>query len=96
MNINPLLLPAKLKAQGYLIAPNPSNGLINIRHYIRPTNLKGIVVLNPAGQVVIQKQYNGNAISSIPLDLTRFANGIYTIRMVYDNKVVIERIVKLQ
>jgi len=96
VNINPLLLPAKLKAQGYLIAPNPSNGLINIRHYIRPTNLKGIVVLNPAGQVVIQKQYNGNAISSIPLDLTRFANGIYTIRMVYDNKVVIERIVKLQ
>ena len=96
VNITPLLLPAKLKSQGYLIAPNPNNGSVNIRHYLPPTNLKGIVVINAAGQVIIQKQYNGNALSSIPLDLTRYANGIYTIRMVYDNKVVIERIVKLR
>ncbi|MEO5685113.1 MAG: choice-of-anchor J domain-containing protein [Chitinophagaceae bacterium] len=93
VNITPLTLPAKLKAQGYLIAPNPSNGFVNIRHYLRPTNLKGIQVINPAGQVIVQQQYTGNAIASIPLDLTRYANGVYTIRMIYDNKVVIERIV---
>ncbi|HTE13061.1 MAG TPA: choice-of-anchor J domain-containing protein [Chitinophagaceae bacterium] len=96
VNITPLVLPAKLKAQGYLIAPNPSNGLVTIRHYLKPTNLKGIQVINSSGQVLIQQQYNGNAISSIPLDLTRYANGIYTIRMVYDNKVIMERIVKLK
>ena len=96
VNITPIILPAKLKAQGYLIAPNPSNGAVNIRHYLRPTNLKGLEVVNPAGQVIIRQQYNGNALSSIPLDLTRYANGIYTIRMVYDNKVVIERVVKLR
>lgn len=96
VNITPIILPAKLKAQGYLIAPNPSNGFVNIRHYLRPTNLKGIAVINTGGQVIIQKEYNGNAQSSIPLDLTRYANGIYSIRMVYDNKVVIERIAKVR
>lgn len=96
VNINAVILPAKLKAQGYLIAPNPSNGSVNIRHYLRPTNLKGIQVITGSGQVVIQLQYNGNAQSSIPLDLTRYANGIYTIRMVYDNKVITDRIVKIR
>ena len=96
VNISSIILPAKLKAQGYLIAPNPSNGLVNIRHYLPPVNLKGVQVINPAGQVIIQKTYTGNAISSIPLDLTGYANGIYTIRMVYDDKVVMERIVKVK
>ncbi|MEO6316984.1 MAG: choice-of-anchor J domain-containing protein [Chitinophagaceae bacterium] len=96
VNITPLTLPAKLKSQGYLIAPNPSNGLTTIRHYLKPVNLKGIQVINSSGQVIMQQQYNGNAISTIPLDLTRYANGIYTIRMVYDNKVVLERIIKVR
>jgi hypothetical protein len=96
VNITPIILPAKLKSQGYLITPNPSTGFVNVHHYLRPSNLRGLQVINPAGQVVVQQQYTGNAQSNILLDLTRFASGIYTIRMVYDNKVVIERISKVR
>ncbi|MBC7902997.1 MAG: T9SS type A sorting domain-containing protein, partial [Gemmatimonadaceae bacterium] len=94
INIRPLTLPAKLKAQGYMISPNPSEGMVYVNHYIRPTNLRGIQVINPAGQIVWQKQFSGNAQSNIPVDLTRFAAGIYTFRLMYDNKVITQRVIK--
>jgi hypothetical protein len=96
VNITSLILPAKLKSQGFLIAPNPTIGNVTIRHYLRPTNLKGVQVINPAGQVVILLQYNGNAQSAIPIDLTRYPNGIYSIRMVYTDKVIVQRVVKIR
>jgi Pregnancy-associated plasma protein-A/Secretion system C-terminal sorting domain/CARDB len=94
INIKPVILPAKLKQQGYMISPNPSEGWVYVQHYPAPINLKGIQVLNSNGQVILQLQYNGNALSNIPLDLSRYAAGIYTVKMIYDNKVVAQRIIK--
>lgn len=96
VNINAVTLPSKLKSQGYLITPNPSNGAVNVRHYGNPATLKGVQVFSATGQLLLQQTYNGNAPSWIALDLTRFANGIYSIRLVYDNKVVTDRISKIR
>jgi len=96
INIRPVIVPAKVKQQGYMISPNPSEGWVYIQHYVSPTNLKGIVILNPAGQIIVQKQYSGNALSNIPLDLSSYAAGIYTVKLVYDNKVVTQRVVKIK
>jgi hypothetical protein len=96
INIRPVIVPAKVKQQGYMITPNPSEGWVYVRHYVAPTNLKGITVINPGGQVVLMKQYSGNALANIPLDLTSYAAGIYTIRLVYDNKVITQRVVKVK
>ncbi|TAH00091.1 MAG: T9SS C-terminal target domain-containing protein [Sphingobacteriales bacterium] len=94
ININPVTLPAKLKSQGYMISPNPSEGWVYVQHYLRPTDLRGLQVINSNGQVIWEKQYNGSALSMIPVDLTRFAAGIYTFRLLYSNKVISQRIVK--
>jgi hypothetical protein len=94
INIRPLTLPAKLKRQGYMISPNPSEGWVYVRHYLHPTDLRGLQVINSNGQTIWQQQYTGNALSNIPVDINRFPAGIYTFRLIYTNKVIVERVVK--
>ena len=87
-------LPAKLKQQGYLIAPNPFAGGFTIRHYLRPVDLRGVQITNAAGQLIWEKKYSGNAASNIAVDLSRYASGIYNLKLIYTNKIITERIVK--
>jgi hypothetical protein len=96
INLYSVTLPAKLKQNGYLISPNPFDGLFSVRHYLRPVDLQGIQVLNAAGQKVFVMNFSGNAQSNIPINLTRYAAGVYMIKLIYTNKVITERIVKRQ
>ena len=95
VSINPVTLPAKLKKEGFLISPNPTTGTFYIQHYIRPVNLRGLQLFNSAGQIIITKSFNGEAISLIPVHLEGMAAGIYTVRLIYSDKVITQRIVKL-
>ncbi|WP_315822076.1 T9SS type A sorting domain-containing protein [Paraflavitalea speifideaquila] len=94
INISTVILPAKLKSEGYLVYPNPFSGSFEVRHLIPPTNLKGMVVISSSGQVVYQRSFKGNAANNIRVDLSHFSSGIYTLRMFYDDKVVTQRIIK--
>ncbi|HYC29608.1 MAG TPA: T9SS type A sorting domain-containing protein, partial [Chitinophagaceae bacterium] len=94
INITTKTLPARLKQQGYMIAPNPFDGSFSIQHYLLPTNLRGIQVTNAAGQLVYARNFNGNASSNITIDLSRYASGMYGVKLIYDNKVITERVIK--
>ncbi|HYE54224.1 MAG TPA: choice-of-anchor J domain-containing protein, partial [Chitinophagaceae bacterium] len=94
INMFAVTLPAKLKQDGYLIAPNPFNGGFTIRHYLRPVELRGIQITNAAGQLIWEKRFSGEATNNIPVDMTRFASGIYNVKLIYTNKIITERIVK--
>ncbi len=96
INIRTQVLPAKLKQQGFLITPNPSEGFITIQHYQRPTNLKAVQVFNSSGQLIIHMPYKGSAASLIKLDLSPYAAGFYTVKLLYENKVVTQRVVKIK
>lgn len=87
-------LPARLKQNGYMIAPNPFDGSFAIQHYLAPKNLRGIQVTNAAGQLIWSQNYSGNAQSYITVNLSRYASGMYTVKMIYDNKVITERVIK--
>ena len=94
INIVTKTLPLKLKQNGYLISPNPFNTAFSVQHYIRPTALRGIQVTNSAGQVVFRQNYNGNAQSLINIDLSRYAAGMYIVKLIYNDKVIAERVIK--
>ena len=94
INITTKTLPARLKQQGYMIAPNPFNGSFSIQHYLLPTSLRGIQVSNAAGQLVYAQNFNGNASSNITVDLSKYASGLYNVKLIYDNKVITERVIK--
>ncbi len=94
INIYTITLPAKLKSQGYLLYPNPFSSVILIQHYQPPVNLKSISIYNSVGQMILQRQYTGNANSQIPLNLSYLARGIYVVKLNYTDKTIVQRIVK--
>ena len=95
INLTTKTLAAKLKTNGYMIAPNPVTSTFTVQHYLAPKSLRGLGVYNAAGQRIIYQSYNGNADSYISIDLTRFPAGVYAIRMEYTNKTVTDRVIKL-
>ncbi len=90
-------LPAKLKEQGYLIYPSPFSSSFTIQHYLSPTELRGIAVYNSVGQRVYAQTYGaGGASSSIQVDMSRVASGLYTVVLRYTNRTISQKIVKHQ
>ncbi len=95
VNLYSKSLSPNLKNNGFILAPNPVSSILTIQHYLAPTSLRGIGVYNSVGQRMIYMSYSGNADSYIPIDMSRFAAGIYTIKLVYTNKTIAQRIIKL-
>jgi hypothetical protein len=91
-----ITLPNKLKQNGYLISPNPTRGLVRLQHYQPPSDLRALQLINAQGQLVWQQQYNGNAGTNIAIDLSAYAAGLYSLRMIYSSKTLLQRIVKIQ
>ncbi|MFM7839119.1 MAG: choice-of-anchor J domain-containing protein, partial [Chitinophagaceae bacterium] len=89
-------LPKRLKQEGYLIAPNPFEGSFSIRHWLPPTDLRGIQVSNALGKVVYSQSFSGNAPNNIPLRLNGSANGVYQVKLIYTNRVVLQRMLKIK
>ena len=96
INISSKTLPARLKNQGYLIYPSPFTGSFKIHHYLPPVDLQTVGVYNSVGQLVWRKELNGQGNTEEFVDLSRFAAGVYEVKLTYTNKTVVERVVKLQ
>lgn len=94
INLYTVTLPAKLKSDGYLVAPNPTPGHFLVRHYRDQENLRKIEVINSLGQLVWTQSFNGNASSTIPVDISKHAAGIYVVRLVYEDSVRNTKILK--
>jgi Pregnancy-associated plasma protein-A/Secretion system C-terminal sorting domain len=78
------ILPAKLKADGFLIQPSPFKSNFAVWHYQQPTTLKHINVFNMSGQRVWSRQFtNGRADKYITIDLGSRPAGIYIVQMEY-------------
>jgi hypothetical protein len=95
INVKTLTLPQRLKAQGYLIYPSPFTSTLNIQHFLPPTDLRYVEVFNARGQLVARQQFgSGGASSNISMNLSTLASGVYTVKLGYTNKQIVERIVK--
>jgi hypothetical protein len=94
INIYGINVPARLKAQGYLIYPNPFRKQFIVRNYEVPINLESVRVYNTAGQLVWSQQYSGNASTEIPVDMSNAPAGVYYVKLFYTDKSVVQKIVK--
>jgi hypothetical protein len=95
VNVTSKTLSPTIKTNGFMIVPNPVKNIVTIQHYTPPTNLRGIGFYNSLGQRLMYQSYNGNADSYLPFDISRFAAGVYTIKLEYTTKTISQRIIKL-
>jgi hypothetical protein len=94
INVYTKIVPPLVKSQGYLIYPSPFRNTILIRNYRVPTTLQSIAVYNSIGQLVWKDQLDGRGITEMTVNLSSLPAGIYTVKMVYTEKTIIDRIVK--
>ncbi len=95
INVQTKTLPARLKTEGYLLYPNPFTTVFNIEHYLLPTTLRSVAVYSAAGQRIVYKNYSGNAPSLITVDLSKYAAGVYIVKIDYDGgKSVSQKVIK--
>lgn len=96
INIYTRSLPGRLKEQGYLIAPNPTRGLLTIQHYPASPTLRGVAVYSSTGQLLWKAQYSAStALNYIPIDLSHMASGIYIVQLVYTDKTITRKVLKM-
>lgn len=96
INIYSKELPAALKENGFIIAPNPTTGMVTIQHYPGATKLRGVAVYSSTGQVLYKIDYSATAaLNYIPIDLRNAASGIYFVKLIYTDKTVTKKILKV-
>jgi hypothetical protein len=94
INIYGILLPPRLKQQGYLIYPNPFLNSFVVQHYLTPINLQKITLIDALGQKVWENIFPGQAPSIITVDPINVLPGVYFLQLTYKDKVIVERVVK--
>ena len=82
------------KIKGYAIYPNPVKNILNVQHLILPTNLKEIRLINSIGRINIVTT-NKNDTKDIVINAANLASGVYVVQLIYSDKIITEKIVKL-
>jgi hypothetical protein len=97
INIRTVTINPNLKAKGYLITPNPAKNRISVQFYPNPTDLKGLEIYNTLGQKLdaITVASGGGAVA-YNFDISRYAFGTYYVRVVFANRVIVDKIIKAQ
>jgi hypothetical protein len=94
ITIERLVLPERLKRDGFIIRPNPFPSSFEIWHLVAPTGLRAVVVTNTSGQIVYTQHFRGTAGNSIKVDLGRYASGMYNVKLVYSYNTVNVKLIK--
>ena len=96
INLRTVVVNPNLKAQGFLVTPNPTRGAIAVQFYPQPTNLKGVQLFNDIGQKIAEIITTGNsANSNYNFNLSPYAKGMYTVRAVFTDRVITKKVIKL-
>ena len=95
INLRTVTINPNLKAQGFLVTPNPTSGAIAVQFYPQPTNLRGIQLFNDIGQKIAEVSTANNQTNYYNFDLSRYPKGMYTVRAVFTDRVVTKKIIKL-
>lgn len=83
-----------LKAQGFLVTPNPTAGAIAVQFYPQPTNLRSIEIYSGTGQKLAQVNTSRGQNNYYRFDLGKYAAGTYFVRAVFSDKVLLKKIIR--
>lgn len=95
VNLRTVIINPNLKAQGFLVTPNPTKGMIAVQFYPQPTKLSAIQLFNELGQQLQElKITSGQVNNYYSFNLGAYTSGTYYVRVVFTDKVVTKKIIK--
>lgn len=96
INLRTVTVNPNLKSQGFLVAPNPTQGALSVQFYPQPANLRSIQVFTATGMKLIEQAVGTGQASNIYwFDLSGYAAGVYIVRAVFADKVIVRKVIKL-
>ncbi len=95
VNLRTVTINPNLKAQGFLVTPNPVQSSVAVQFYPRPTNLRAIQVYSITGQKLLELNTTGQSNNYYSFNMNAYASGTYIVRAVFTDKVLNKRIIKL-
>ena len=96
VNFTTKVIPARVKREGYMITPSPFTTSFTIQHYVAPADLRNIAVYNAVGQQVVSQSFGqGGASSYININMAHLPAGIYSVRLLYTDRTVSQKILKV-
>lgn len=97
VNVYKVVINPNLKAKGFLVNPNPTTGIVAVQFYPNPANLRAISIFDANGRKIIERQTgNERGLPYYSFDLSHFADGVYFLHMVFSDKTVNRKILKLR
>ena len=78
------------------IFPNPTTGFVHVKFDLNEPGALSLKIFDITGRLLESQQKTDIYKQSLLLDLNRFENGIYTIKIVVDDAFTVEKIVKHQ
>ena len=75
------------------VYPNPSAGKVNLHYTNAKNEIISLSVLNVDGQLMYNEQVSNKGDVTKTIDLSTYTNGVYFIRLVSSNEVVIRKVV---
>jgi Pregnancy-associated plasma protein-A/Secretion system C-terminal sorting domain len=96
INFRTVTINPNLKAQGFIVTPNPTSGAIEVQFFPQPSNLRAIQLFNELGQKITEVNIaSGRANNYYNFDLSRYAKGMYTVRAIFTDRVLTKKIIRL-
>jgi hypothetical protein len=96
INLRKVIVNSNVKAQGFLVTPNPTTGSFILQFYPQPNNLKGVQVFNSIGQKIFETVFaNGQGYNNYQVDLTRYQKGVYIVNAIFEDKILTKKVIKL-
>lgn len=95
INLRTVVINPNLKAQGLLITPNPTSGMIAVQFYPYPVKLNAIQIFNGLGQKIQEVNVAGGQASNYyNFNLSSYTSGTYYVRVVFNDRVIIKKVIK--
>ena len=95
VNLRTVVVNPNLKRRGFMVTPNPTNGIIAVQFYPQPSDLRALQVYNIAGQKLLEITVEpGQENNYYQFNLSKYAPGTYVVRAVFTDRVVTTKILK--
>ena len=94
INLRNLTVNPNLKAQGFLVSPNPTSGAIAVQFYPQPVNLRSLELYSSTGQRLFQVNTSQGQNNYYRFDLRKYAAGTYIVRAIFSDRVLFRKVVR--
>lgn len=97
INISTVTVNPNLKEAGFLVSPNPTDGLVSVQFYPHPANLTGVYIYDVTGKMVMERNITTGKVNTsvYDFDLRNYAAGLYIVKATFSDRTVTKKIIKV-